>query len=62
MGAWLAFNNNFCRGEYDTLKAARRSFEKPYYLSGRATINNRRTGEAWKRKKGGWYKVTESYK
>lgn len=59
MGAWLAFKDNFYRDKHDTLQAAQRSFQKPYYVSGIATIKNSHTGEEWKRVKGGWYKVIE---
>ncbi len=62
MGVWLTFKDNFYRKNHDTLKAAQRSFEKPYYVSGIATIQNSHTGEQWKRVKGGWYKVTEARK
>ena len=63
MGVWVAYLKGIQQGQpVDNLRAAQLVFEKPYYLKGDAEIYNRRTGETWKRKKGGWYKVTPGYK
>lgn len=56
---WIVTLGGIHQGRSDRRSAAMNLVDRPYRY-GFALIRNERTGEAWKRVKGSWFKIRES--
>lgn len=60
---WIAYSAKGVRvAARSTRSAAMNALRRPYYVAGRVTVVNDRTGEAWVRIKGSWFPVEDEAK